>query len=162
MKQIYKINEVEKLIKKWQKSGEKIVLVGGCFDLLHLGHIDFLKKAKKSGDKLLILLESDENIKITKGINRPINRQFNRAKVLKALKSVDGIVRLPEMKTDKDYEEIIKKISPKIIAITEGDDQIKNKMEQAKIIGAKVLVVNRKINNESSTKLINILNKLNL
>jgi rfaE bifunctional protein nucleotidyltransferase chain/domain len=96
------------------------VLVGGCFDLLHKGHISFLKKAKKAGDKLVVLLESDEKIKKLKGESRPVQIQEVRAKALSGLGFVDEIIKLPFMDSDKDYDELVKKIKPDIIAVTEG------------------------------------------
>ena len=140
-----------------ESKNDKIVLVGGCFDVLHLGHITFLEKAKKLGDKLIVLLESDENIKKEKGKNRPINNQKNRAKMLMSLKAVDKVIKLPEMKTDGEYVALIKKISPSIIAITDGDKRILQKKEQAKIIGAKLVVVTKLIPQQSTSRVIEII-----
>ena len=64
----------------------KIVLVGGCFDILHLGHVVFLEKAKKEGDVLVVLLESDEKVRFLKGKGRPVHTQSERAEILSALK----------------------------------------------------------------------------
>ena len=119
------------------RSHNSVVLVGGCFDILHLGHITFLKKAKNLGEKLVVLLESDQNIQKNKGNNRPINNQENRAKILESLRMVDQVVKLPEMKTDQDYLKIIKKIKPTIIAVTQNDHNLINKENQAKHVGAK-------------------------
>ena len=60
----------------------KVVLVGGCFDLLHYGHIAFLKEAKKHGDYLIVLLESDENVRRLKGEGRPFHTQKQRKEML--------------------------------------------------------------------------------
>lgn len=140
-----------------EKKKDKIVLVGGCFDVLHLGHVVFLEKAKKLGDKLVVLLESDESIKKEKGNNRPINNQENRAKMLMSLKVVDEVIKLPEMKTDEEYVALIKKISPSIIAITDGDKRILQKREQAKIVGAKLVVVTKLIPQQSTSRVIEII-----
>ena len=70
---------------------KNIVLVGGCFDIVHLGHLIFLEKAKAKGDILIVLLESDENIRKNKGQNRPINNQEDRALFLSKLKMVDKL-----------------------------------------------------------------------
>jgi rfaE bifunctional protein nucleotidyltransferase chain/domain len=139
------------------KSKNKIVLVGGCFDVLHLGHIIFLEKAKKMGDKLIVLLESDENIRKNKGNNRPINNQENRAKMLLSLKVVDKVVKLPEMKTNEDYLALIKKIKPSVIAITDGDERVFQKKEQAKLIGAKVVEVTKQIPYQSTSRIVEII-----
>jgi len=96
----------------------KVVLVGGCFDILHYGHISFLEKAKSLGDCLIVALESDENVKKLKGPGRPIHTQKQRAGMLKELKCVDEVILLPPI---PDYERLVQKIEPDIIAITQGD-----------------------------------------
>jgi len=139
------------------KSKDKIVLVGGCFDILHLGHVIFLEKAKRLGDKLVVLLESDENIKKNKGNNRPVNNQENRAKMLMSLKAVSKVIKLPEMKTDEEYLALIKKIKPSVIAITGGDKRIFQKKEQAKMVGAKLVKVIKQIPYQSTSRIVEII-----
>ena len=102
------------------RNAKSIVLAGGCFDILHYGHIHFLKSAKKLGDYLVVILESDIRIKNLKGHTRPFHNQNQRRETLEALSFVDEVIILKDEMTDKDYENIIKKISPKIIAITKG------------------------------------------
>ena len=144
-------------MKVKSKKENKTVLVGGCFDILHLGHITFLKRAKGLGEKLVVLLESDENIKKIKGNNRPINNQENRAKMLKSLRMVDQIIKLPEMKTNEDYLKIIKKIKPTIIAVSENDKNLINKKNQAKLVGAKLIKVTKLIPHQSTSRIIEII-----
>ncbi|MDD4107074.1 MAG: adenylyltransferase/cytidyltransferase family protein [Candidatus Shapirobacteria bacterium] len=139
------------------RSHNSVVLVGGCFDILHLGHITFLKKAKNLGEKLVVLLESDQNIQKNKGNNRPINNQENRAKILESLRMVDQVVKLPEMKTDQDYLKIIKKIKPTIIAVTQNDHNLINKENQAKLVGAKLVEVTELIPHQSTSRIIEII-----
>jgi FAD synthetase len=148
MKQIIKVNEIGKLPK------QKIVLVGGCFDILHLGHIVFLEKAKSYGEYLIILLESDQTIKKLKGINRPIHTQFERAKVLSAIKYVDFIILLPEMIGDNTYDELVKNIKPSVIATTKGDPGLIHKKRQAKLVGVKLTQIPR-VPEKSTTNIIN-------
>lgn len=116
---------------------KKIVLVGGCFDILHPGHVIFLEKAKKLGDKLIVLLESDQKVKILKGPNRPIHTQIDRAKVLSALKCVDQVISLPFMSEQAQYDKLIAKIKPDIIASTKGNLDNHHKQRSAKLTGAK-------------------------
>lgn len=136
---------------------EKIVLVGGCFDILHLGHVIFLEKAKAFGNKLVVLLESDKNISENKGKNRPINNQNNRAVFLSKLKMVDEVIKLPYMKSDDDYLEIIKKIKPKVIAVSGDDKNLAKKTRQAKVIGAKLIKVTKIIPHLSTSRIIEII-----
>lgn len=144
-------------MKVESKKKNKIVLVGGCFDVLHLGHVIFLEKAKKLGDKLVVLLESDENIKKIKGNNRPINNQENRAKMLMNLRMVDQVIKLSGIKTDDEYIVLIKKIKPSIIAVTDGDKRIWQKKEQAKLVGAKLVKVTKLIPHQSTSRVIEII-----
>jgi len=149
MNQIIKINQLGQL-----KNREEIVLVGGCFDILHLGHTTFLEEAKKMGKILVILLESDETIKKLKGENRPINRQIDRAEMLTKLKMVDYVVMLPELKDNQDYVDLIKKISPKIIATSGNDEKIELKKQESKIVGAKLVEVIKRIPKYSTSRMI--------
>ncbi|MFA6462623.1 MAG: adenylyltransferase/cytidyltransferase family protein [Candidatus Shapirobacteria bacterium] len=141
-------------ITSLDRAALKIVLVGGCFDIVHLGHLIFLEKAKAKGDILIVLLESDENIKKNKGQNRPINNQENRAVFLTKLKMVDYVIKLPEMKNDEEYLEIIKKLKPEIIAVSENDNNLEKKMKQANEVGAKVLEVSKSIPHQSTSLII--------
>lgn len=102
-------------------SNKKIVFTNGCFDVLHIGHISYLKKAKELGDILIVGLNSDASVKKLKGENRPINNQHDRAKMLLSLKFVDYVVIFNE---DTPLE-IIKKIKPNILV--KGEDY-KNKL----------------------------------
>ena len=119
----------------------RIVLTGGCFDILHIGHVRFLSEAKRMGDYLVVILENDEKVKKLKGGNRPIFIQKDRAEMLSALRSVDLIVLLPTIESDRDYLDVVMKIKPDIIAVTEKDPQIEKKKEQAKKIGAELKVI---------------------
>lgn len=155
MKQIIEVKEIEKLVEEIKN--KKMVLVGGCFDVVHLGHIVFLEKAKLKGDVLVVLLEPDKKIKKNKGENRPINNQENRAIFLTKLKMVDYVIKLPEKKAD--YFEIIKKLKPKIIAISENDKNLVKKRQQAKEIGAKLVKVTNLIPQQSTSRIIEIITK---
>ena len=85
-------NEISSIVKEKKKLGKKIVFTNGCFDILHIGHIKYLEKAKKFGDILILGLNSDESVKRIKGDNRPINNQTHRACVLAALEVIDYLV----------------------------------------------------------------------
>lgn len=149
-----------KISKQIQSKGQKIVLVGGCFDILHIGHITFLENAKKQGDILFVLLENDETIKKLKGENRPINTQKDRSKILIHLSMVDCVVMLPDIVDNKTYDDLVISLKPAIIATTAGDINRVHKERQAKIIGAKVVDVINEISNQSTTRLINILREI--
>ncbi len=72
-------------------SGKRLVVTNGCFDLLHLGHVTYLETARRQGDALLVGLNSDESVRQLKGQGRPVTPADDRAAVLAALESVDGV-----------------------------------------------------------------------
>lgn len=118
----------------------KRVLVGGCFDILHYGHTSFLSNARQEGDCLIIMLESDEFIKKYKKRD-PVHSQDQRALILANLIVVDFIIKLPFLKSDEEYSQLVKKIRPSLIAVTAGDPRIEEKKVQAEEMGAEVKVV---------------------
>lgn len=147
---IISFSKISSIIKFFKD--KKTVLVGGCFDIFHYGHLKFLMKAKKEGDLLIVALESDEFIKRKKN-RQPIHNQKQRAEILSSIIFVDLIILLPYLSSDDDYFNLVRKIKPKVIAVTAGDPQIKNKKRQAKIIKSKVKIVTPFIKNFSSTKI---------
>lgn len=149
MAQIIKDSEIDKLKQKG------IVLTGGCFDAIHPGHIKFLQLSKKQGEKLVVLLESDENIKKLKGENRPLNNQVIRAENLSKIKEVDNIILLVTPKSSDYYYNLVKKLEPAIIAVTEGDAYILDKKKQAELVGGKVVEVMKRDKKYSTSKIIN-------
>jgi D-glycero-beta-D-manno-heptose 1-phosphate adenylyltransferase len=111
---INKIVEREKLtslLSTWQLNGKKLVFTNGCFDIVHLGHIDYLAKAADLGDILIIGLNSDSSVRRIKGENRPVNNQTARASLLASMFFVDAVVFFDE---DTPYE-LIKTIQPDIL-----------------------------------------------
>jgi rfaE bifunctional protein nucleotidyltransferase chain/domain len=82
-------------LPEWRKTvhagGRKLVVTNGCFDILHLGHVTYLENARNSGDALLIGVNSDAAVRGLKGPGRPVNSERDRASVLAALQSVDGV-----------------------------------------------------------------------
>lgn len=142
-----------------RKDGKKIILVGGCFDILHNGHVRFLRNAKKLGDVLLVLLESDASISKSKGSGRPINPQIDRAEILSELRDVDYVILLPSIMTDEEYDNVIIKIKPAIIATTKGDPWKVHKERQATLVGGKVTDVISPVKNKSTTRVAALLTK---
>jgi len=159
MKHILTINDAIKISKKLRNQNKTVVLAGGCFDILHPGHIAFIEKAKEKGDILIILLESDEKIKRTKGENRPIHVQQERAMMVQALRFVDYIVLLPFFTENMQYDNLIITLKPHIIAVTANDPNIIHKKRQAEKSGAEVVEVIGYIPNKSTSKLMEVLTK---
>ena len=84
------------LVQQWKNEGHKVVFSNGCFDILHLGHIEYLAKAAASGDRMIIGLNTDDSVRRLKGESRPINKETARAKLLAALAFVDAVVLFDE------------------------------------------------------------------
>ncbi len=93
---IQSLSQLQKNRLIWQKNGEKVVFTNGCFDILHLGHIDYLEKARQKGNRLIVGLNADESVKRLKGENRPINPEYARARLLAALAFTDAIILFAE------------------------------------------------------------------
>lgn len=138
------------------RNAKRIVLAGGCFDILHFGHVHFLKEAKKLGDYLIIALESDENTKRLKGQGRPIHTQKQRQEILESLSFVDEVISLSEMKSDEDYKKMVIKIKPDIVAITQGDSMRDKKYEYVVLVEAKLVEI-KKIKTPSTTQIAKLI-----
>ncbi len=95
----------------WKFKQKKVVFTNGCFDILHLGHIDYLSKAKDLGDVLVIGLNTDLSVQRLKGKNRPVVNEGARAMLLASLLFVDAVVLFDE---DTPYE-LIKSVQPNIL-----------------------------------------------
>ncbi len=85
-------------------SGKRLVVTNGCFDLLHVGHVTYLENARKQGDALLIGVNGDEAVRQLKGADRPVNPEGDRAAVLAALESVNGVCIFAEAKATRFLE----------------------------------------------------------
>lgn len=112
-------DKLKELILKFKKRNKTIAFTNGCFDILHYGHIKYLRQAKKTADILIVGLNSDTSVKRIKGPGRPINRQFERAQVLSELSCVDYITLFNQETPLK----LIKLIKPDIL-IKGGDWKI--------------------------------------
>jgi FAD synthetase len=134
---------------------KKIVLVGGCFDIIHFGHIQFLEKAKQAGDYLIVALEPDERI-INHKHRTPTHTQTERAYNLLALRHVDHVILLPVLNGFQDYLELVQTIKPHVIAITSNDPQLPNKQKQADAAGAQLIMVTDLIGSFSSSNIYKI------
>lgn len=112
-KKIFDGDDVEfsRMLAIWQFQGKKIVFTNGCFDILHLGHIDYLAAASELGDLLIIGLNTDKSVNKIKGNNRPLQDEISRAFVLASLGFVDYVVYFGE---DTPYN-LIKTIQPDVL-----------------------------------------------
>ena len=124
-------NKLKSEIEKLKNEGKKIVFTNGCFDLLHAGHVDYLRKAKETGDVLVVALNSDSSIARIKGNTRPIVPFEERAFVIANLKPVDFVTVFEE---DTPYE-LIKTIIPDYLV--KGAD-----WKEDEIVGRDIVIAN--------------------
>lgn len=113
---IKEINELVELLDGIRKSGNRIVFTNGCFDLLHVGHIEYLKFSRLQGDILVVGLNSDKSVNLLKGPSRPVVFGGDRAKLLAALEGVDYVVLFDETTPGK----LIEMIRPDVLV--KGED----------------------------------------
>lgn len=88
---IIELDELSSTLKVARANGERIVLTNGCFDILHPGHVDYLRRARELGDRLVVLVNSDASVRRLKGQGRPVNAQAHRMSLLAALECVDWV-----------------------------------------------------------------------
>lgn len=116
------------------------VLVGGCFDIFHFAHLDFLKKSRQFGGSLIVALESDNFIRTRKN-REPFHDVQKRASLLAELECVDLVVILPLLTSDKQYLEMVQLLKPSVMSLTDGDSQTDNKTKHAQSVGAVIKIV---------------------
>ena len=93
---------------------EKIIWTNGCFDILHVGHIELFKYAKSLGSKLYVGIDSDEKVKLDKGDDRPFNKLSDRIKVLESIKYIDKVV---SFSTPARLENLVKEYKPHVLIV---------------------------------------------
>jgi D-beta-D-heptose 7-phosphate kinase/D-beta-D-heptose 1-phosphate adenosyltransferase len=123
--------ELISILEDFRRNGKKIVFTNGCFDLLHIGHIKYLREAKGFGDILVVALNSDSSVRRLKGDKKPLIPQSERAEVLSALEMVDYVTIFDE---DTPYE-IIKELQPDVLI--KGGDWTIEKIVGRDIVEAK-------------------------
>lgn len=128
---IFQLPELAELMTKWRGAGEQVVFSNGCFDILHLGHIDYLEKARRLGSKLVVGINSDASVKRLKGTERPVQPEEARCRLMAAMAFVDAVVVFEE---DTPLQ-LIKTLRPDILV--KGNDYA-----ISQIIGADFVVEN--------------------
>ncbi len=108
--------EIADIVQNERKSGKTFAATNGCFDILHVGHVRYLQKTKSLADYSIVMLNSDNSVKMIKGPERPINNEQDRAEILNALSCVDYVVLFEE----KSPAKLLETIKPNIY--TKGAD----------------------------------------
>jgi len=104
--------QLRQRVEEWRRAGERITLANGNFDLLHVGHVRYLRGAKALGGKVVVAINSDDSVRALKGEGRPIMPESERAEIVAALSDVDAVVIFPEL----DVREIIREVRPDVQA----------------------------------------------
>lgn len=149
------LSELKAIRSKLKAEGKKVVFTNGVFDLIHSGHIDYLSKAKKLGDVLIVGLNSDDSVRRIKGDKRPILKQEERAFILSNLKPVDYVFFFDEDTPEKLISEIIPDI------LVKGADWSVDKIVGREIVeknGGKVMNIEF-VNDQSTSKIIDLIVK---
>ena len=128
---IFNKNNLLEKLQTWRGANKKIVFTNGCFDLIHLGHIEVLARSADLGDILIIGVNTDSSIKELKGNNRPIIEENSRAQQLASLEFVDAVILFNE----QTPLELIKVIKPNVI--TKGGDY-----NSEQVVGNEIAVKN--------------------
>ncbi|MBW8863254.1 MAG: adenylyltransferase/cytidyltransferase family protein, partial [Acidobacteria bacterium] len=128
-KKILSRNELRARVAQWRDAGDRITLANGNFDLLHVGHVRYLRGAKALGGKLVVAVNSDSSVRALKGEGRPIMPENERAEIVAALADVDAVVIFPDL----DVRAIIREIRPDIQA--KGTDYTADSVPERDTVG---------------------------
>jgi rfaE bifunctional protein nucleotidyltransferase chain/domain len=148
-------NTLKKTLEALRKEGKKIAFTNGCFDILHVGHVRYLREAKKAGDILVLALNSDSSVKAIKGEERPLVGEEERAEVLAALEFVDFIIIFKELTP----LELINYLKPDILI--KGGDWPEEKVvgrEEVKKWGGRVAII-PEVEGKSTTNIVEKIKK---
>ena len=130
--------ELRARVEEWRRAGDRITLANGNFDLLHVGHVRYLRGAKALGGRLVVAINSDESVRALKGEGRPVMPADERAEIVAALADVDAIVIFSEL----DVRPIIREIQPDVQA--KGTDYTADTVPERDVVaeyGGRVAIV---------------------
>ena len=125
-------------VAQWRETGDKVTLANGCFDVLHVGHVRYLRAAKQLGGRLVVAVNSDESVRALKGDGRPVMADKERAEILAALADVDAVVIFSET----DVRALIREIRPDIQA--KGTDYTAESVPEGDVMAEQVARGNRR------------------
>jgi rfaE bifunctional protein nucleotidyltransferase chain/domain len=131
-------DQLKERVAEWRRDGARVTLANGCFDLLHVGHVRYLRAARELGGKLVVAINSDDSVRGLKGPGRPLMPAEERAEILAALADVDAVVIFPE----KDVRAIIREIRPEFQA--KGTDYTVESVPERDVVeacGGRVAIV---------------------
>ncbi len=151
MNKVVSREELKRRVAEWRRKGEQVVMANGCFDVLHVGHVRYLKAAKELGGKLVVAVNADASVRGLKGEGRPVMPEQERAEILAALEPVDAVVIFPE----RDVRGLLNEIRPDVQA--KGTDYTAESVPERDVVtayGGRVEIVGDP-KDHSATALIN-------
>ena len=156
MNKILERNALKDKLEELRKKGKKIAFTNGCFDILHVGHVRYLREAKKTADVLVLALNSDSSVRSIKGEKRPLMNEKERAEILAALECIDFVTIFPELTP----LELINYLKPDILI--KGGDWPEEKVvgrEEIKKWGGRVAII-PEVEGKSTTNIVEKIKKL--
>jgi rfaE bifunctional protein nucleotidyltransferase chain/domain len=132
------LEQLAQRVQQWRAAGEKITLTNGCFDVLHVGHVRYLRGAKELGGRLVVAVNSDSSVRTLKGAGRPRVSQDERAEILAALSDVDAVIVFDSL----DVRDLIRLIRPDVHA--KGTDYTAETVPERDVViacGGRVAIV---------------------
>jgi rfaE bifunctional protein nucleotidyltransferase chain/domain len=143
-------DELRQRVANWRRTGDRITLANGCFDVLHVGHVRYLHAARELGGKLIVAINADDSVRALKGEGRPLMPAEERAEILASLADVDAVVIFAE----KDVRAIVREIRPDFHA--KGTDYTVESVperDEVEACGGRVVIVGDP-KNHSATEMI--------
>ncbi|HEX7416351.1 MAG TPA: D-glycero-beta-D-manno-heptose 1-phosphate adenylyltransferase [Smithellaceae bacterium] len=156
MNKILERNVLKNKLEELRREGKKIAFTNGCFDILHVGHIRYLREAKKTADVLVLALNSDSSVRAIKGEKRPLMSEEERAEILAALEFIDFVTIFQELTP----LELINYLKPDILI--KGGDWPEEKVigrEEIKKWGGRVAII-PEVEGKSTTNIVEKIKKL--
>lgn len=150
MNKILERNELREKMEELRNKGKKIAFTNGCFDILHVGHVRYLREARKTADVLVLALNSDSSVRSIKGEKRPLMNEKERAEILAALEFVDFVTIFPELTP----LELINYLKPDVLI--KGGDWPEEKVvgrEEVKQWGGRVAII-PEVEGKSTTNIV--------
>ena len=156
MKKILERNTLKNKLEKLRKEGKIIAFTNGCFDIIHVGHVRYLREAKKTADVLVLALNSDSSVRAIKGETRPLVGEEERAEILAAFEFIDFITIFEELTP----LELINYLKPDVLI--KGGDWTEEKIvgrEEIKKWGGRVVII-PEVTGKSTTNIVEKIKKM--